>query len=471
VSDLLAGVDPTGLLRDEPRAEFSAGVIEGAGDGLWEWVEDQIAIVGVLLKVAVDYLVFVQELEVTAMSLYYAWVDREEPTEVLEAIFKTRHPQLWSAIQASRPFMTSFTAFAATLQPWTAQALGAAFAVRAIARWIERLPETVGQKLRPHLESIVAAKGDPEEQGRIIGRVAAPVILEIVLTVIDVAQLSKYLIGFMVRKAKDGLPLLAHGTELADDALKFAQDAAKQAHVADELAAAATHVDEVAPALTKPAQQLGGGLRAHVVAAYGEFSYWIGPHRITRVKTGGFNARVRELEKLAKTDPEFAISLRFDSSHIVGGKWFDAFPDDFKRAFKDWEVLDAHGNPVIHNGKPLRLSWESADDMDTMGWHTEAHIRSPERLAEALDIDEGKEALQRLKPLENEMNAFFQEKLTLEQHGVKWPFQNAGDVIRAHKHFYREKWGHPGSSRNQWLRLERWFERAEAAWEASLPKP
>ena len=49
---------------------------------------------------------------------------------------------------------------------------------------------------------------------------------------------------------------------------------------------------------------------------------------------------------------------------------------------KDWAVLDSRGNPVIVDGKPLVVSWESAQDMDAFALHTEAHIRSGDRMAE-----------------------------------------------------------------------------------------
>ena len=204
-------------------------------------------------------------------------------------------------------------------------------------------------------------------------------MLNVVLTAIDLAQLAKHAAEFF---AKLGPMVFREAGALAREAASAARDAMRQGFRAPEAASAAAKAEEVAPGIADAAAGAANGVLRQLTAEYGELAELIEPYSINSRKTQAWGKAVRDFTGLGVKDTEYAIMLRLDSNHVIEGNYFKAFPDEFRKAFKDWPVLDSRGNPVMVKGKPLVRSWESAVDMDAFALHTEAHIRSGERMAE-----------------------------------------------------------------------------------------
>jgi hypothetical protein len=106
-------------------------------------------------------------------------------------------------------------------------------------------------------------------------------------------------------------------------------------------------------------------------------------------------------------------------------------------------------------GNPLVVSWESAEDMDAIAIHTEAHIRSGTQMAK-----QGLVGADGRPPLAPEMKRFFaqyrQDRLGGRQ------FASLREVVEAHKRFYQEE-----RTSSLWPRLSAWFSRVDAAMAAA----
>jgi hypothetical protein len=434
----------------EARIGFCAGLVEGAADGILEELQAQVRLIGDLLGGIVDFYSVVYDANVLSL-LFQAWfvdpVGTPPPTE-LESVLRADYPGLWQAIVNARPVIAGLNQIVAQIRDEESDGTGAAVALRAIGDWIARLPETLGASLRPHLDKIVDAQGDPKEQGEIIGRVAAPVVLNVVMTAIDLANLARHAVEFF---AKLGPLVFREAGALAREAADAARLAMRQGFSAEELESAAAKAKQVAPAIAQTARDMRGGVLRQLSTDYGELGYRIAPYRINSRQTGAWNKAARDFAGLTTKDAEYAISLRLDSNHIIEDEWFDKFPDEFRKAFKDWAVLDSRGNPVIVDGKPLVVSWQSAKDMDAFAIHTEAHIRSGTRMAE-----QGLLGAAGHPPLNPEMDAFFARYRADKLGGRE--FANLREVFEAHKRFFQEE-----RTSTLWPRLSAWFARADGA--------
>jgi hypothetical protein len=324
-----------------------------------------------------------------------------------------------------------------------------------LGAWFERVPQTIGAALRPTTDNLIAADGDPHRQGEIIGRVAAPAALEIAgaaLAVVDVAEIGMCLVGSRVAK---GAVLVERIEVSVAEARAFALEIERGRSVAAELDAAASLATQTAPAATAEAVVAADAARRALTEDWGQFSSTIAPHRITKQMTDRWNRAVRELTGLSTKNVEYAVALRLDSGHILEANLFEQFPQEMKAIFTDWEVLDADGQPFLQNGTPLRMSWTSAKDMDTMGVHTEGHIRSGAQMAKKLELF-GAEAY---RPLHFEMKDFF---AGVEKE-LGRPFKDVAEAIAAHKVYYERL------QPKTWSRLDKWFERAKVAIQRAAP--
>jgi hypothetical protein len=431
------------------RVSFCAGLVEGSAEGILEELQTQVRLIGSLLGGIVDFYALVYDTSVLTAAFQAWFVDPvgTAPTE-LEQVLRTDHPALYDAIVKARPVIDGLNRIVREVQDDESDGAGSSPALRAIGDWIYRLPEALGESLRPHLDKIVKAEGNPKEQGAIIGRLAAPVILNVVLTAIDLANLAKHAAEFF---AKLGPLVFREAGALAREAADAARLAMRQGFRSEELASAASKAEQVAPGIAQAATGVTDGVLRQLTTEYGELGYRIAPYRINSRETQAWNKAARDFTGLTTNDTEYAISLRLDSNHIIEDQWFDKFPDQFKKAFKDWAVLDSRGNSVIVDGKPLVVSWQSAKDMDAFAIHTEAHIRSGTRMAE-----QGLLGAAGHPPLNPEMEAFF-TRYRAEKLGGK-EFANLRDVFEAHKRFFQEE-----RTSTLWPRLSPWFARAEEA--------
>jgi hypothetical protein len=438
------------LVFGDPRVKFCVGLVEGSAEGILDELKAQVRFFGDVLGGLVDFYAFVYDINVLA-ALFEIWFQDPvgSPTTELETYLKSDYPQLWSAIVNARPLVQGLDKIVAQLRDSEqSSSTAASIALEAIGDWIDRIPETLGGALRPHLDAIVKAEGSPKEQGAIIGRVAAPVILQVVLAALDLANLARHAARFL---AEEGPLLLKQVRNLAREALESAQQATRGAFRAEELASVAAKAEKVAPGIAPAASGVANGVLRQLTQEWGELGYRIAPYRLNSKETGAWNKAVRKFANLTTKDTEFAISLRLDSNHIIEDQWFDKFTDEFKKVFKDWAVLDARGNPLFVDGQPLVVSWKSAKDMDAIAIHTEAHIRSGTQMAK-----QGLLGADGRPPLNPEMNAFF-AKYRQEKLGGR-EFANLAEVIEAHKRFYQQE-----RTTTLWPRLSAWFDRAEAA--------
>jgi hypothetical protein len=433
----------------DARISFCAGLVEGSAQGILDELQAQVRLLGNLLGGIVDFYALVYDAGVLS-ALFHAWFDHPvgTPPTDLEQVLRTDYAGLWQAIANAGPIIDALDRIVRQLRDDGTDATGASIALRAIGDWIDRLPETLGASLRPHLDKIVEAEGDPKEQGAIIGRVAGPVVLNVILTAIDLAQLAKHAAEFF---AKLGPLIFREAGTLAREAVGAVRLAMRQSFRAEELASAAVKAEQVAPGITKAASNVADGALRQLATEYGELGYRIAPYRMNSRETGAWNKAARDFTGLAKKDTEYAISLRLDSNHILEDQWFDKFPDQFRKTFKDWPVFDGRGNPVIVDGKPLVVDWQGPKDMDAFAIHTEAHIRSGTRMAE-----QGLLGAAGHPPLNPEMDAFF-ARYRAEKLGGR-EFADIREVFEAHKRFFQEE-----RTGTLWPRLSAWFARADEA--------
>jgi hypothetical protein len=449
VGQLVEDLEVPAITLLDARIRFCAGLVEGTAEGVVEELQAQVRLLGSLLGGVVDFYSIVYDASVLS-ALFQAWfadpVSRS--LDELESVLRSDYPQLWSAIVNAGPLIAGLDRIVTQMRDDETDASGTSTALRAIGDWLYRLPETLGEALRPHLDAVVKADGNPKEQGEIIGRVVGPVVLNVVLTAIDLANLAQHAARFF---AELGPIVVREAGAFAREAAGAARQAMRQGFRVEELASAAAKAEQVAPGLTQKALDVGGGVLRQLTTEWGELGYRIAPYRMNSRQTGAWNKAARDFAGLSTKDIEYAISLRLDSNHILEDQWFEKFPDEFRKAFKDWAVLDSRGNPVIVDGKPLVVSWESAQDMDAFALHTEAHIRSGDRMAEL-----GLRGAEGRPPLNPEMDAFF-VRYRAEQLGGK-EFANLREVFEAHKRFFQEE-----RTSTLWPRLSGWFARADKA--------
>jgi hypothetical protein len=436
-----AWADLVSPLNSNPRLEFAEGLTEGAAEGLAEWAIEQVSAGNSLLMTVIEMREVTHDPMAIAVLLE-GWIEGRGAQPLVDYV-SSAYPALATALQASVHLSERAADFAARIANHPAGALPA------LGAWFETLPQTIGNALRSTIDELIAADGNPHRQGEIIGRVAAPAAVQIAgaaLTVVDVAEIGMSLLASRVAKGA----LLVEEIEVSvAEARAFALEVERGRHIAAELEAAADLATKTAPAATREAIAAADAARRALTEDWGRFRVHIAPHRITKGLTSRWGKAVRELTGFSTKNPEYAIALRLDSGHIIEANLMGQFPQDMKLIFTDWEVLDADGQPFLQNGKALRLPWTSADDMDTMGVHTEAHIRGGKQMAENF----GLVGAEKYRPLHFEMQDFF---ASVEQE-LGRPFQDAAEAIAAHKVYYERL------QPKTWSRLEKWFERAKAA--------
>jgi len=443
VMDLAAALIPW---RDK-RLAFIGGLLEGLTTGVVDDVAEQIRVLRGALEAIVDFYSLSYDYSVLK-QLFLIYLDEPggDALRQLGIELEREHPEVMQALRALEPLAQLLDHLTRLLQQG---ATPTDVVLQALSDWMEKLPETVGTAMRGHIEELLRLDGDASAQGEVIGRVVGPVLVQVVLAAVDLAHLARSTVEFLVLKG----PTVGRDVLLATrNAVEYVQSVSRRAFPAQELVAAAAHAEKVAPGIVGLGAKVAEGSIRDVVQRYGEFSVAILPNRVQSRRTIAWNAEVRRLTGLEVNDLEYAVSLRLDSGHIVGGKYFDEFPEDFRAVFKDWRVMDADGKIVLHKGKPLVVSWESADDMDAMGIHTERHIRSPDKFA----AKHGWFGGEGLKAMEKEMEDFF-DTLRLGPDGVSKPFASLRELLVAHREYYQTL------DPLRWVLLEDWFERAMAA--------
>lgn len=432
------GEEAAGLWGGDPRAEFCVGLVLGTGESLLEGGRALMQLVETVLDKAVGFYTLVYDVNVLHELLRIYLLGA--PGDELASYLRTDYPELWRAISSGPAMGERIETIGKRLSEEPEVAL------KAVGDWIDRLPVAIGEQLRPHVDAVVAAKGDPGGQGKIIGGVVGPVVIDILSAVLGLVGTVRGVLRVLSKRALEGVRGVGN---VVEEAAEEARKAALAQHRADDLTAAAEIAEAQAPGLSNAAQQVAGGVLSQIVREYGELSEHLGPHWLTRRRTGAWNKSVRDLADLTEKDLEYAVSLRLDSSHIIGDEWFDKFPTDFRQVFQNWAVLDSRGRPVMHRGQPLVVSWKSGKDMDTFPMHTEAHIRSGRSMAK----EHGLMGAEGMGPLREQMNTYFADWQA--EHGK---FKGIRDVVTAHHDYWQKKWGP-----TEWPRLEAWFERVEAA--------
>lgn len=448
---------PSSILSN-PRVEFCQGLVDGVNDALLKEVADQVTMLTSLIETLVDYYEFVYDWNLYGTILNYWLSPADQRGDILSQIareIQQAHPQVWTMLTYGVKVADALRALA---QPG---GTGDTFdpVIKALSDWLTFLPQTMARALRPTIERLVAAKGNAHEQGRIIGQTVTPVIIQVAMAALGVADLVALTAEFMaVRLAEGAAITLEVADQVTADAVAYVRDAESAVAPREELAAAATLVEKQAPGITASAAATSTSTIGQLVHEYGEFDIRISPYNSMNKQTGAWHKAVQAYTGLTTKDVEYAVSLRLDAQHIIGAKYFRQFLDQFKKVFTDWKVCDSLGNPVLDRAaNPLTVSWQSEVDMDALALHSEEHIRSGDRMSENLKLF----GFEGIEPLDPRMDKFF-EKL---QQGK--PFQNVREVIEAHKRFYQEE-----HTSGIWPRVSKWFERAEQALEkAGYPPP
>ncbi|SDC05033.1 hypothetical protein GA0111570_11611 [Raineyella antarctica] len=372
----------------EEAGAFSLGVVEGVGDAVQDIVRDRVRLILSGITSVVDFYAFVYDISLW-VELISAWTAPQGTgIEGVVDRIKQDHPALYEAMRNFRTLVRKFDELTASLtdtsQPgnfnWTrAQAY--------VADWLVDLPGVLGQLLRPSVDQLVADRGDPQAQGRTIGRVLARVIIEAVLLAMDLYAL--------VRGA-------AH---LASDVLR----AVRESLSATELATAAARAEKAAPGIIATGKGTSGAAR-EAQQIYEELATEIRAYDRLKRKTGAFNSAVRDIAGLKVSDTGY-IAMRLDAQHIVEATWFEKHAAEFKRVF----------------------GWEASGDMDAIALHTEWHIRSGEKLATNLNLLGAEKEVSLTKKLQD----FLKARQTAPDGSVK-PFANLTELFQAHADFYRD---------------------------------
>jgi len=367
----------------DDRLKFQAGTVLGVGDAVVGFLNDQVSMMAGAIRGMLAYYSLVYDINVWKEMLAVWTAPPGTSVQPFAQFLKTDYPALYAAVIEYRPTVKKLDDMVKPLLDGTKPA-ASPWSVRETrtGEWMVSAALWLGGALKPVVDELVAAKGDPFGQGRIAGRVTARVIIEAALLALGLYDLV-------------AAGLRAAGTVVSDTRAILSLAEQTRTLVVAEKSAAGVTAGAKAVAQTKNA----------AVVLYEELATDIQAYSKLRVKTGAFNSEVRELVGCSLTDVEY-VKVRLDANHIVKGEMYDAHAADFERFF----------------------GWTKADDMDAMAMHTEWHIRSGEKLKTKLN----------LLGAENEKSFSH----ALDTHIDTWqkthgPFQSLEQVFVAHEEFYK----------------------------------
>jgi PAS domain-containing protein len=440
------------VLSETPSIAFGRGFLKG---GLWaakNQVTQQVHFFVSLASLVISFYRLVYDVSHYSdiAAIWLLPLDQARPRmEDLMAQVAKDHPALWSVLESGFRLVTALESLRDQFDE-TKDGRDD-HAVRLLGEYLYAIPKSFAQKLGVQLSAAVNAKGDPEKQGEIIGNALVELIIQILLAAAGLRATIQSTIEFLSVKA---IPVMLQSSTLLEDAVAYKAVTIEAPFPSEELRASAKVANESTPQLIAAAMDQGAAARRVLIEEYGRLAIDIGPYRLNSTRTMGWNAAARELTGLTSEDIEYAVSLRLDSGHIIEDQWFEKFPDDFKTVFNEWPVFDSLDRPALDpaTGQQLVVSWNSAKDMDAIALHTEAHIRSGQRMSEVLGLmgAEGRH------PLATEMADFFVARQTKD--GVFKPFATLREVIEAHEEYYQSQ-----QAVAIWPRVSTWFARAKAA--------
>jgi hypothetical protein len=397
-SDLQAALpDPASFTAMEPFIEgVAAGVRDTIADVILQF--EKLLVQGGGLTIAFYKLVFNTDFWVELAEVYSGNTDISEFGQYLQ----TNYPMLYKAIMSLPKLQASFSRLVESLTtkdarpPWPAAAW-------AIAEWAVAVAPAIGGQLQPEIANLVAAKGNPADQGQIIGKVVSNVVIQVVFIVSGLFGILQGVLGV-------ARPILI--------GIRLALAETRGILIAAQLTA------KVAPEILKAGEEAAQGVK-QAVKIYGDLAYKISPYKNLRLETAAFNQTVRDVAGYGKYDMQYGM-MRLDAHHFVENTWYDDFAADFKKVF----------------------GWQSADDMDTIAVHTEWHIRSGEKLG-----DLGYLGAENEKSLTKALQDYL-EHVQIGPDGKPKPFQSLRQLIEANRDFYKNY------SSPLWKKVEPWFTQA-----------